>query len=56
VAVVVDDLAIGLPSALKAAGLSDVKIIGDGASSITLGYIQDGQIAEDISFPYYEVV
>jgi ABC-type sugar transport system substrate-binding protein len=56
VAVAVDDLAVGLPSALKAAGLGDVKIIGDGANTTTLGYIQDGQIAEDISFPYYEVM
>ena len=56
VALAVDDLAVGLPAALQSAGLSDVKIIGDGANTATLGYIQDGQIAEDISFPYYEVM
>jgi ribose transport system substrate-binding protein len=54
VALAVDDLAIGLPAALSAAGLSDVKIIGEGANTTTLQYIGSGQEGASMAFPYYE--
>jgi ABC-type sugar transport system substrate-binding protein len=54
VALAVDDLAIGLPAALSAAGLNDVKIIGEGANTTTLQYIGSGQQSASLAFPYYE--
>lgn len=52
----VDDLLIGLPAALKAAGLNDITLVGDGANTTTLDYIRSGDISADISFPYYNVM
>ena len=56
VTVSVDALAVGLPAALKAAGLSDVQIVGEGATSTNLQYIQAGQQSASVAFPYYEVM
>jgi ABC-type sugar transport system substrate-binding protein len=56
VTVSVDALAVGLPAALKAAGLNDVQIVGEGATSTNLQYIQAGQQSASVAFPYYEVM
>jgi ABC-type sugar transport system substrate-binding protein len=47
-------LGAGLPSALKAAGLNDVTIIGEGPDENTLQYISSGQQEATVTFPYYE--
>jgi ribose transport system substrate-binding protein len=44
VALSVDALGVGLPAALKAAGLSNVKVIGESPIPATLQYIQSGQM------------
>lgn len=49
-----DSLAIGLPAALKAAGLSDVKIVGQGATATNLQYLTSGEQAVSVAFPFYE--
>ena len=51
-----DGLVVGLPAALKAAGLSDVQIVGQGATATNLQYMHSGQQAGDVAFPYYEVM
>jgi ABC-type sugar transport system substrate-binding protein len=51
-----DGLTVGLPAALKAAGLSDVQIIGQGATATNLQYMHSGEQAGDVAFPYYEVM
>jgi ribose transport system substrate-binding protein len=51
-----DGLTIGLPAALKAAGLTDVKIVGQGATPTNLQYLHSGQEAFDVAFPYYEAL
>ncbi len=56
VTVSVDALAVGLPAALKAAGLTDVQVVGEGATSTNLQYIQAGQQSASVAFPYYEVM
>jgi ribose transport system substrate-binding protein len=56
VTVSVDALAVGLPAALKAAGLNDVQIVGEGATSTNLQYIHAGQQSASVAFPYYEVM
>lgn len=47
-------LGAGLPAALKAAGLNDVTVIGEGPDENTLQYIANGQQQATITFPYYE--
>jgi ribose transport system substrate-binding protein len=54
VAMSTDSLAIGLPAALKAAGLSDIKIVGQGATATNLQYLHSGQQAVSVAFPFYE--
>ena len=49
-----DSLAIGLPAALKAAGLNDIKIVGQGATATNLEYLHAGQQAVSVAFPFYE--
>jgi ribose transport system substrate-binding protein len=49
-----DSINVGLPAAIKAAGLS-VKIGGQGADATNLQYIRAGQQQFSISFPYYEI-
>jgi ribose transport system substrate-binding protein len=51
-----DGVTIGLPAALKAAGLSHVKIVGQGATPTNIQYLHSGQQAADVAFPYYEVM
>jgi ribose transport system substrate-binding protein len=51
-----DAVTIGLPAALKAAGLSNVKIVGQGATPNNIQYLHSGQEAADVAFPYYEVM
>lgn len=46
-----DDEFIGLPAALSAAGLSDVKLIGSDPGSTELPYIKSGQEAASVTFP-----
>jgi ribose transport system substrate-binding protein len=51
-----DGLTIGLPAALKAASMTDVKIVGQGATPTNLQYLHSGQQAADVAFPYYEAL
>jgi ribose transport system substrate-binding protein len=51
-----DGITIGLPEAIKAAGLSNVKIVGQGATPTNIEYLHSGQQAADVAFPYYEVM
>jgi ribose transport system substrate-binding protein len=51
-----DGLTTGLPAALKAASLSDVQIVGQGATATNLQYMHSGEQAGDVAFPYYEVM
>jgi ABC-type sugar transport system substrate-binding protein len=56
IAMSTDGITIGLPAALKAAGLNDVKIIGQGATATNLQYIHSGQEGASIAFPFYEAL
>jgi ribose transport system substrate-binding protein len=47
-------LGAGLPAALKAAGLNDVTVIGEGPDENTLQYIANGEQDATVTFPYYE--
>lgn len=47
-------LGAGLPAGLKAAGLNDIKVIGEGPDETTLQYIAGGQQSATVTFPYYE--
>ena len=47
-------LGIGLPAALKAAGLNDIKVVGEGPDTTTLQYISSGQQQASVAFPYWE--
>jgi ribose transport system substrate-binding protein len=49
-----DSLAIGLPAALKAAGMNDIKIVGQGATATNLEYLHTNQQAVSVAFPFYE--
>ena len=50
-----DSLTIGLPAALKAAGLNTkVKIVGQGATATNLQYLRSGDQAVSVAFPFYE--
>lgn len=51
-----DGLTIGLPAALKQAGLSNKKIVGQGATPTNLQYLHSGEQAVDVAFPYYEAL
>jgi ABC-type sugar transport system substrate-binding protein len=50
-----DAVTLGLPQAIKAAGLN-VKIVGQGATPTNVQYLRSGQQAADVAFPYYEVM
>ncbi len=56
VSISTDSLTIGLPAALKAAGMNDIKIIGQGADTTNLQYIHAGQEHASVAFPYYEIL
>lgn len=47
-------LGAGLPAALKAAGLNDITVVGEGPDETTLQYISSGQQQATVAFPYYE--
>jgi ribose transport system substrate-binding protein len=51
-----DGLTIGLPGALKAAGLTSVKLVGQGATPTNIQYLHSGQEVGDVAFPYNEVM
>jgi ABC-type sugar transport system substrate-binding protein len=51
-----DGITIGLPAAMQAAGLSGVKLIGQGATPTNIQYLHSGQELADVAFPYYEVM
>jgi ribose transport system substrate-binding protein len=51
-----DGITVGLPAALKAAGLTRVKIVGQGATPVNLQYLHTGQEAADVAFPYFEAM
>ena len=50
-----DGVTIGLPGAIKAAGLS-VKLVGQGATPTNIQYLKSGQEVGDVAFPYNEVM
>jgi ribose transport system substrate-binding protein len=52
----VDSAFTGLPAALKAAGLNDVKIFGEGPSTANLANIASGAQAGTMPFAYYEIM
>jgi len=49
-----DALAPGLPAALKAAGLGNVRFSGQGATAVNYQYIETGQESATVEFPLYE--
>jgi ribose transport system substrate-binding protein len=52
---VTDALGTGLPAALKAAGLTDVKIVGQGGDPTAFQALAQGQMLALVPFPYYDV-
>jgi ribose transport system substrate-binding protein len=54
VALSTDSIGTGVPAALRAAGLNEVTVIGEGPDETTLQYIANGERAASIAFPYYE--
>jgi ABC-type sugar transport system substrate-binding protein len=52
---VTDALGTGLPAALKAAGLTKVKIVGQGGDPTAFQAIAQGQILALVPFDYYDV-
>jgi ribose transport system substrate-binding protein len=50
---VADALDTGLPAALSAAGLSDVKIVGEGGGPTDFAYLANGQELALVPFDYY---
>jgi ribose transport system substrate-binding protein len=54
VAISTDLLGVGLPAALKAAGITDVHVIGNAPGATSLQYIASGQQDASIIFPEYE--
>ena len=50
----VDTIGIGLPAALKAAGLTDVKVFGRGPTAATLAYLAAGSERQTIATSIYE--
>jgi ABC-type sugar transport system substrate-binding protein len=54
IALSTDSLAVGLPAAMKAAGLTKVKIVGQGATATNLQYLRSGQQTVSVAFPFYE--
>lgn len=54
VAISTDLLGVGLPAALKAAGITDTHVIGNAPGTTSLQYIASGQQDASIIFPEYE--
>ena len=56
VAVGYDGVAVGLPAALKAAGLSEkVKIVGEAPTATNISYVEAGTQGATVSQGYYEI-
>jgi ribose transport system substrate-binding protein len=51
-----DGLTTGAPASLKAAGLTGVKLVGQGATPTNIQYLHSGQQVADVAFPYNEVM
>lgn len=51
-----DAVTIGLPAAIKAAGLTGIQIVGQGATPTNIQYLHSGEESADVAFPYYEVM
>jgi ABC-type sugar transport system substrate-binding protein len=51
-----DAVTIGLPAAIKAAGLTGIQIVGQGATPTNIQYLHSGEQSADAAFPYYEVM
>jgi len=49
-----DSITVGLPAAIKAAGLTGIQIVGQGATPTNLVYMHSGEQAADVAFPYFE--
>jgi len=49
-----DNLNVGLPAALSAAGLTDVKVGGEGPLATNLQYIRSGEQSFTLAYDYYE--
>jgi ribose transport system substrate-binding protein len=54
VAISTDLLGVGLPAAIKAAGISGIHVIGNAPGTTSLQYIASGQQDASIIFPEYE--
>lgn len=54
VVVAIDSLALGLPAALKAAGLDDVEVVGQGGGDATTQAITTGDQLASVPWPYVE--
>jgi ABC-type sugar transport system substrate-binding protein len=52
---VADALGTGLPAALKAAGLTNVKIVGQGGDPTAFQGLEQGQVLALVPFDYYDV-
>jgi ribose transport system substrate-binding protein len=52
---VTDALGTGLPAALKAAGLNDIKIVGQGGDPTAFQALAQGQMLALVPFDYYDV-
>lgn len=52
---VTDALGTGLPAALKAAGLNDIKIVGQGGDPTAFQELKQGQMLALVPFDYYNV-
>jgi ABC-type sugar transport system substrate-binding protein len=50
----VDSIGNGLPAALKAAGLQDIYIVGEGPDTTVLQYMKQGLRGPTNAFPYWE--
>lgn len=47
---------VGLPAAIRAAGLDDVRIFGEGPTTANMANIASGDQAATMAFPFYEVM
>ena len=51
-----DSVFLGVPAALKAAGLNDIKIFGEGPTSAVQANIASGVQAGTMAFAFYEIM
>lgn len=55
IAVGYDGVDVGLPAALRAAGLSNVQFIGEAPTPTNFSYVQNGEEGATVSQSYYEI-